>query len=114
MEITEILADNITRPTDGRNVAQLARGATIAQRTIYKYQRTESAARIDKLAELAEALGMETWMLLVQGLPEDVNALEFSRYVHNYLKLTPKKRAYLAEVSDDTVSIAVRAANVPD
>lgn len=111
MEIQEILADNVARRMANLNVAELAMAAEISERVIYKYANQEAAARIDKLSQLATAMGLSVWMLLLPGLPEDLDIEEFSRYVNNYLRLTPRKRSYLTEVSDDTVTAAVRASD---
>lgn len=71
MKISTVFRDNLAAllAADGLNPTQAAKAWRTPQRTLAAYLKGERAdVRLAKLAELADAVDLEPWQLLVEGL----------------------------------------------
>lgn len=77
VDMKAILASNLRAQLKARNWGQqeLHRRSTVAQSTIGRILRRETAADVETIGQLAKALGLQPWVLLVPDFGETASLL---------------------------------------
>lgn len=118
---TLALADNVRRLMEDAGLSQrdLAQRAGISQRAVgylVNYQDEQDRHPTTQTVEaVARAFGIETWLLMMPGLPlELVKSKRFEKLIENYRDAPDAGRAQVERIAESEVKYAAAEAALKD
>lgn len=115
MDIKNIVADNIKKLATNRyasvNQTRLCEDSGVAQSTIGRIVKCETAAKIDTVDEIAREFGIDAWRLLAPGLGKDMVEYQGNEAL-SAIKMSKSKERLMAalfnaDISDEVAGVLI-------
>ncbi len=111
----EIVALNLSRLMGRKNFSQaeLARKSGVSQRLISGILNREISTTVDRLDQLASALGVNAWHLQLPNLSTDQQVTkELGKLCSWYMESRPRTRAFIYQIAEQEAEYKTGASEV--